>query len=156
MALGRREILSGLMGIAGTTVWAEPQERAMYGTIGKMTTIAGKRAEVIALLQQAITKMPGCLSYVVAEDSGDEKGLWITEVWDRKDSHDASLTLPEVQKSIAAATPDDYRLHQPSDYEAHRRIWPAGQEHRAAVISGFGASCPRDRSWVVPSTRSQG
>jgi quinol monooxygenase YgiN len=93
------------MGIAGTRAWAEPQERAMYGTIGKMTTIAGKRAEVIALLLQAITKMPGCLSYVVAEDSGDEKGLWITEVWDSKDSHDASLTLPEVQKSIAAARP---------------------------------------------------
>jgi quinol monooxygenase YgiN len=77
----------------------------MYGTIGKMTTTAGKRAEVISLLLQAVKEMPGCLSYVVAQDTADENGIWITEVWDSKDSHDASLSLPEVKKAIAAARP---------------------------------------------------
>jgi quinol monooxygenase YgiN len=77
----------------------------MYGMIGKMTTTTGKRAEVISLLLQAVTEMPGCLSYVVAQDPADENGIWITEVWDSKDSHDASLSLPEVKKSIAAARP---------------------------------------------------
>ena len=77
----------------------------MYGMIGKMTTAPGKRAEVISLLLQAVTAMPGCLSYVVAQDPADENGIWITEVWDSKESHDASLSLPEVRKSIAAARP---------------------------------------------------
>lgn len=77
----------------------------MYGLIGKMTTAAGKRAEVISLLLQSSMKMPGCLSYVVAEDPADENGIWITEVWDNKDSHDASLSLPEVKRSITAARP---------------------------------------------------
>jgi len=86
--------------------WAAPkEEKAMYGMIGKMTTAAGKRAEVLSLLLQAVKEMPGCLSYVVAEDSADENGIWITEVWDSKDSHDASVSLPEVKKAIAAARP---------------------------------------------------
>jgi quinol monooxygenase YgiN len=86
--------------------WAAPnEENAMYGTIGKMTTAAGKPAEVLSLLLQAVKEMPGCLSYVVAQDSTDENGIWITEVWDSKDSHDASLSLPEVKKAIAAARP---------------------------------------------------
>ena len=70
-----------------------------------MTATNGKREEVISLLLQAVKAMPGCLSYVVAQDAGDENGIWITEVWDSKDSHDASLALPEVRKSIAAARP---------------------------------------------------
>jgi quinol monooxygenase YgiN len=86
--------------------WAAPEgEKAMYGTIGKMTTTAGKRAEVLTLLLQAVKEMPGCLSYVVAQDTADENGIWITEVWDSKESHDASLSLPEVKKAIAAARP---------------------------------------------------
>jgi quinol monooxygenase YgiN len=78
---------------------------AMYGMIGKITAAAGKREEVIALLLRAVKAMPGCLSYVVAQDATDENGIWITEVWDSKESHDASLSLPEVKNSIAAARP---------------------------------------------------
>ncbi len=54
----------------------------MYGMIGKMTTVTGKRKEVLSLLLQAVKEMPGCLSYVVAADTADENGIWITEVWD--------------------------------------------------------------------------
>jgi quinol monooxygenase YgiN len=105
MEFGRRKILSGLMATLGTPCWAAPKEKAMHGIIGKMTTTVGKREEVISLLLQAVKDMPGCLSYIVARDPGDENGIWITEVWDSKDSHDASLSLPEVKKSIAAARP---------------------------------------------------
>ena len=77
----------------------------MYGTIAIMTAAPGKRAEVIALLLEAVQAMPGCLSYVVALDLADENGIWITEVWDSKESHDASLALPEVRKAITAARP---------------------------------------------------
>jgi quinol monooxygenase YgiN len=106
MEFRRREILGGLVATLVKATWAAPkEEKAMYGMIGKMTTLAGKRAEVLSLLLQAVKEMPGCLSYVVAQDSADENGIWITEVWDSKDSHDASLALPEVKKTIAAARP---------------------------------------------------
>ena len=106
MEFARREILCGLVAASSITGWTAPQEaKAMYGTIGKMTAVAGKRAEVIALLLQAVNAMPGCLSYVVAQDTADENGIWITEVWDSKSSHDGSVSLPEVKKAIGAARP---------------------------------------------------
>ena len=49
--------------------------------------------------------MPGCLSYVVARDPADADAIWITEVWDSRDSHRASLQLPQVRAAIARARP---------------------------------------------------
>ena len=47
--------------------------------------------------------MPGCLSYVVAEDAADENGIWVTEIWDSEASHQASLSLPGVKEAITTA-----------------------------------------------------
>ncbi|HYE88181.1 MAG TPA: putative quinol monooxygenase [Vicinamibacterales bacterium] len=73
----------------------------MYGLIGKMTTVAGKRDEFAAILLAGTGSMPGCLSYIVAHDPRDENALWITEVWRSQADHQASLKLPEVQAAIA-------------------------------------------------------
>ena len=35
----------------------------------------------------------------------DADSIWITEVWDAKESHAASLSLPAVQQAIARARP---------------------------------------------------
>ena len=73
----------------------------MYGLISKITTVAGQRDALAAILVDGTQSMPGCLSYVVAVDPADEHGLWITEVWDSSASHKASLSLPAVQEAIA-------------------------------------------------------
>lgn len=77
----------------------------MYGLIGKITTTPGKRDALVAILVEGTAKMPGCLSYIVALDAADPDGLWVTEVWDRQDSHRASLQLPAVQAAIARGRP---------------------------------------------------
>lgn len=77
----------------------------MFGLIGKMTATAGQREALIAVLLEGTGGMPGCLSYIVAKDVNDENALWITEVWDSKDSHAASLKLPSVQAAIAKGRP---------------------------------------------------
>lgn len=77
----------------------------MYGLIGRMHVVPGKRSVVVAALLDGVHAMPGCLSYVVAEDPGNPDAIWITEVWDSKASHAASLTLPAVQQAIAIARP---------------------------------------------------
>jgi quinol monooxygenase YgiN len=77
----------------------------MYGLIGKMMAVSGRRDEVLALLLADLDEMPGCLSYVVARDPADPDGIWITEVWDSEASHEASLELPAVQSAIAKARP---------------------------------------------------
>ena len=77
----------------------------MHGVIGKMSAVPGKRDELLAILAAATGDMPGCFSYVVAEDSTDPDGIWITEVWDSAESHKASLGLPAVQAAIAKGRP---------------------------------------------------
>ncbi len=54
----------------------------MYGLIGRIKTQPGKRDELAAILLQGTKDMPGCLSYVVANDPRDPDALWVTEVWE--------------------------------------------------------------------------
>jgi quinol monooxygenase YgiN len=77
----------------------------VYGLIGKMIAAPGQRDALIAILLEGVLRMPGCLSYIVANDPADENALWITEVWDSQASHAASLDLPSVKDAIAKGRP---------------------------------------------------
>jgi quinol monooxygenase YgiN len=77
----------------------------MFGLIGKMRAVPGKRDDLIAILLESTGAMPGCLSYIVASDPADADAIWIAEVWTDEASHKASLSLPEVQAAIARARP---------------------------------------------------
>lgn len=81
-----------------------PQEASgMYGLIVKLTVVPGRREEMIRILKESAADMSGCFSYVVARDSADENAIWVTEVWDRVASHEASLSLPSVKNVIPRA-----------------------------------------------------
>jgi quinol monooxygenase YgiN len=103
----RREFLSAsAMTIAGAlSPFTTSAGGDMYGLIGKMLVVDGKRDELLAILLQSTARMPGCLSYIVAKDAADANAIWITEVWDSKQSHDATLSLPAVKDAIAKARP---------------------------------------------------
>lgn len=75
----------------------------MYGIVGQMKTAEGKRGEVIEALLEGTQDMPGNIAYLIAEDLGDPDSIWITEVWESKDAHAASLQLPSVQQAIGKA-----------------------------------------------------
>lgn len=77
----------------------------MYGLIGKITAVPGRRDALAAILLEGTRDMPGCVSYVVAADPSDPDALWVTEVWDSQASHEASLQLPAVQDAIAKGRP---------------------------------------------------
>jgi quinol monooxygenase YgiN len=77
----------------------------VFGLISKMTAVRGERERLASILTDATQDMPGCLSYVIALDTTDADSLWITEVWDDRASHAASLTLPPVQAAIVKAKP---------------------------------------------------
>ncbi len=77
----------------------------MYGLIGKFTAVEGERDALMAILMTGMKDMPGCHSYVVARDPGDANAIWITEVWDSPDHHQASLQLASVQAAIAKGRP---------------------------------------------------
>lgn len=108
MNVERRDFLA--MAGATTAVAAFPvnafsEGKKMYGLIGKMTAVAGKRDELISILLEGVAGMPGCLSYVVAKDPAEADAIWITEVWDSQESHKASLSLPSVKQAITRGRP---------------------------------------------------
>jgi quinol monooxygenase YgiN len=80
-------------------------EQKMYGLIGRMTAVSGQRDTLIAILLEGTEAMPGCLSYVIAKDPSDTNAIWITEVWNNQESHQASLSLPSVKQAIARGKP---------------------------------------------------
>jgi len=108
MEIGRREFSKFLAAapLIVTSALASPEgANNMYGLIVKLSSVAGKRDELIGALKEAAVDMPGCFSYVVAKDSADENVVWITEVWDSQASHDASLLLPSVKNAMPRAKP---------------------------------------------------
>ena len=88
-----------------STPLPKKENKQMYGLIGKINTKPGQRDALAAILLQGTQDMPGCLSYVVAADPANADALWITELWDSKDSHAASLRLPGVQAALQAGRP---------------------------------------------------
>lgn len=107
MAVARRSVLGAGLAIAllGNEAWAMADGTEMWGMIGKIKAQPGKRAALAAVLSAGSGTMPGCLAYIVSEDLADADALWVTEYWDSKASHDASLSLPAVRQAIATGRP---------------------------------------------------
>jgi quinol monooxygenase YgiN len=101
----RTLVAAGMIATLGGRAFAAEGGRGMYGMIGKITAAPGQRDALAQLLLSGSADMPGCLSYVVSEDLKDPDVLWVSEAWDSKDSHAASLKLPAVQQAIAKARP---------------------------------------------------
>ena len=78
-----------------------------YGYIGSMKTKPGRREEVVAILLSGAEglRRAGCDLYAVGVSDSDEVTIWVSEVWQSKEQHDASLRLPEARAAIEKAMP---------------------------------------------------
>jgi quinol monooxygenase YgiN len=78
-----------------------------YGCIASMRTRAGSRDEVVSVLLGAADGLreAGCDLYIVGRSDDDDVTIWVTEVWQTKEHHDASLELPEARAAIGKAMP---------------------------------------------------
>lgn len=106
--MNRREfaIGSGLVGLlAAAGCGSETGNSDMYGIIGKIIAQDGKRQDLIDVLLAGTSGMPGSKSYVISKDLSDENAIWITEFWDSRESHAASLKLESVQQAIERGRP---------------------------------------------------
>ncbi|MFN8672497.1 MAG: antibiotic biosynthesis monooxygenase [Candidatus Sericytochromatia bacterium] len=95
----------------------------MYGLVGELIALENKRDELINLLLAATKNMDGCLSYIIAKDIKKDNSIWITEVWESKEKHSASLALPQVKEAITIAK---------------NLISNFGQRIETNVIGGYG------------------
>jgi quinol monooxygenase YgiN len=78
-----------------------------YGYIGSMRTREGHRDEVIEILLSGADglRAAGCRLYAVCTAPGDDDVIWVSEIWESAEHHDASLQLPETRAAIARAMP---------------------------------------------------
>lgn len=108
MDIGRRKLIVAAAAFAVVDVPSTANAReheAMYGLIGKMIAKQGQRAALAAVLLEGVSGMPGCRSYIVANDPVDPDLLWITEVWESREAHAASLDMPSVKAAIGKGRP---------------------------------------------------
>ena len=76
-----------------------------YGLIGWMDSSPGQRDALAAILAEGMGAMPGCRLYHIAADAAAPDRLWITESWDNRQAHAASLNLPAVREAIRRGRP---------------------------------------------------
>ena len=78
-----------------------------YGYIGSMKTKDGRRDEVVSILLGAAESLreAGCHLYVEGSARADDNTIWVSEVWESKEHHDASLQLPGAKATISQAMP---------------------------------------------------
>ena len=78
-----------------------------YGLVGTMRAKPGEGARIVPQLVDgaAALREHGCRSYVVGTAVGDADLIVVSEVWDSREAHAASLQLPEVRASIEAVLP---------------------------------------------------
>lgn len=75
---------------------------------GKLTAQPGQREALAGILIQAsalVSTAQGCKLYVVGLLPEDSDSVYITEIWDSKADHDASLQVPGVRELIMQAMP---------------------------------------------------
>lgn len=78
-----------------------------YGYIGSMRTRQGHRDDVIEILLGGAEGLreAGCQLYAVGTDQADADVIWVSEIWESREQHDASLQLPETKAAIGRAMP---------------------------------------------------
>jgi quinol monooxygenase YgiN len=86
---------------------ARQEDHMPYGYIGSMRTQPGCRDGVIQILLGGADglRAAGCQVYAVGVSDTDADIIWVTEIWDSAERHEASLRLPETRAAIASAMP---------------------------------------------------
>jgi len=65
------------------------------------------RDEVIGILLSGADglRAAGCQLYAICTDPADADVIWVSEIWDSAEQHEASLQLPETRAAIGRAMP---------------------------------------------------
>jgi quinol monooxygenase YgiN len=70
----------------------------------------GHREEVLDILLSGLRSpeglaAAGCEMYLVSRSNSDDETIWVNEVWQSKEHHDAAVRLPETRASIERVLP---------------------------------------------------
>ncbi|MBO0781625.1 MAG: antibiotic biosynthesis monooxygenase [Ktedonobacteraceae bacterium] len=79
-----------------------------FGLFGKITTVPGKRDELVSILLgdgKGVPEMEGCELYIVNISPTEPDVIWVMEVWESREAHAASLNLEPVKEAIKRGRP---------------------------------------------------
>lgn len=78
-----------------------------FANAGTLGALPGQRDALVAHLtgRSDVLAAAGCLLYEVGVNEEQPDTVFVIELWTSAEAHRASLALPEVQESIAAARP---------------------------------------------------
>lgn len=78
-----------------------------YANVGTLGTTPGHRDELVALLTRRSTELEqaGCLLYEVGTNDENPDTVYVCELWESEEAHQASLQLESVRAAIAEARP---------------------------------------------------
>lgn len=74
-----------------------------FAMFGKLTAVPGKRQELAAMMLSSgdtLSGMEGCIYYIIHEAEEEPDVLWITELWESREAHAASLQNEQVRELI--------------------------------------------------------
>lgn len=78
-----------------------------FANVGTLGVQPGKREEVVAILTRPSHDLAGagCLSYEVGVSDEHPDTVFVSELWESAEAHQASLQLASVRIAIAEAMP---------------------------------------------------
>lgn len=78
-----------------------------FGMYNRLVAKPGQRDALTAILMRGVDglRAHGCELYVISHAADDADSVWVTEVWESREAHAASLQLPETREAIAQAMP---------------------------------------------------
>lgn len=78
-----------------------------FANVGTLGVHPGKREELVAILTRSNPEMKGagCLAYEVGFSEEAPETVFVSELWESADAHQASLELPGVRAAIVEAMP---------------------------------------------------
>lgn len=78
-----------------------------YANVGTLGAVPGKRDELASILIRRNDDLAqaGCLFYEVGVNQESPDTVYVCELWESQDAHQASLQLESVRSAIAGARP---------------------------------------------------
>ncbi len=77
----------------------------LHGNLMAKTGEASALAAILIEASKLLAADKTCHLYVVSQDDTDTDRVWITEIWESKEAHDKSLSIPGVRELISKAMP---------------------------------------------------
>ncbi len=78
-----------------------------YANVGTLGVLPGKRDELVSILTRRNADLAdaGCLLYEVGVSDEDPDTVFVAELWESAEAHQASLQLESVRAAISEAMP---------------------------------------------------